>query len=132
MNKKDFKKIKARELEGLLDALGASRMDIADALEVGESTLRRWVRNRLVPVSEWEKLNSEDFKKTLAIRKKFGSNHYVVPEHETKSGKIDYAIAPPTESADYKEEYGIDGIPTESLVGELENRGWTVTLQKKQ
>lgn len=34
MNKKDFKKIKAKELEGLLDALGASRMDIADALGV--------------------------------------------------------------------------------------------------
>lgn len=84
-----------------------------------------------MPVSDWEKLNSEDFKRTLAIRKKFGSNHYVVPEHDTKDAKIDYSMAPPAENGDYKEEYGIEGIPTESLVEELENRGWTVTLQKE-
>lgn len=55
MNKKDFKKIKNRELESPLNALGASRMDIADALGVvGESTLRRWVRSRQLPLPEWK------------------------------------------------------------------------------
>lgn len=132
MNKKNFKKIKAKELDSLLDALGMPRMDIAELLGVGESTFRRWVRNRNIPIFEWEKLNSDDFKKTLEIRKKFGSNQYVVPEkHESNVEGVHHSISPP-DGDEYREEYGLEDIPAEALVAELERREWIVTLNRKK
>ena len=58
------------------------------------------------------------------------SSPHVAPENEDL-GDVAYSKAPPSEG-ELKEEYIVEGIPRESLVNELENRGWTVTLQKKK
>lgn len=90
-----------------------------------------------MPVSEWKKLNSEDFKKTLAIKRKFGSNHYVVPEKDVEDKGVLYSKPPPTDfdregvHLEMTHELDISLFTLDQLVDEIENRGWAVQISRK-
>ena len=136
MNKKEHVTVSEREFRKTLDELASSRESIADALGITSTTLRKWIKDGRVPQPQWKRLNSEEFKKTLAIQKKFGANHYVVPEKKVDDKTIAFSKAPPSDEdneSDPIESHQIDLslLSLDQLVDEIEYRGWKVQISRK-
>lgn len=129
MNKKEYKKIKLKELEDILtnhDAAGITRLEIANAIGVGESTLRRWLRDGKMPTEAWEKILSPEFKQHIkhsGMSRKHWHQFYETSDQRT-------SIKQPTQiqegTIDELKRFNLD-----LLVDEIESRGWNVQLSRK-
>lgn len=122
--------------EGDIEALmeGYSRKEWAEVLGVTVSAINKWVQRHRIPVDvlqvltemrrvvslqgEAQELSLKQVKESLRDRP-YDSEMTTASEAIAESR--DTAVADPM----------LEGIPTESLVTELESRGWVVTLNKR-
>ena len=149
MNQKDYKKVKVKEVRELFQKLNASKKTIARVLNVGESSLRRWVRNKAFPIETWVTLNSPEFAELLSrdsaftsINKEFRRGAYSTELPEELKIAVEKSKAKgcikeePSFTADSggSESLSVDlsSIAVERLVDEIESRGWKVSLSRKQ
>lgn len=119
------------DIEGLME--GYSRKEWAEVLGVTVSAINKWVQRHRIPVEVLQVLT--DMKQVISLEGK-GQKLSLKQVKESIGGGV--------HEADMMESKGIaesrdpivadlllEEIPTESLVAELERRGWLVTLNKR-